>query len=307
MQKTVAILLVTLSAIFWGANFNVGKLIIEYIPPLSAAAIRFVMASLCMIPILMVFESRKTISAAIKQNAWGYFFLGIIGVAGYNGLFFVGLMYTTPINGALILATNPIITLILSAIFLKTPIDMNQRIGMVFSFIGVVTVITHGSMDELLHLKMAIGDGMIMTANVCWSLYSVLGRRYLHNSSPLITTAMTMIVGSIFLILVASYDLNVSLLLRQSWEIYFALFYMAFFGSVLAYIFWNYGLSHLGPGITGVFFNLVPIVTMATTVFFGQVVTQIQILGAITVIVGVLFSTKMIDLAKIKQKFALKK
>lgn len=115
-----------------------GKIIIEQISPFSAAAIRFFIASLFIVPILILFESPKAIKDAIKRNAWGYFILGIIGVAGYNGLFFVGLKYTTPINGALILATNPIITLILSAILLKTTICINQRIGLLFSFIGVL-------------------------------------------------------------------------------------------------------------------------------------------------------------------------
>jgi drug/metabolite transporter (DMT)-like permease len=293
---------VTLSVTFWGINFNVGKIIIAQISPYSAAAIRFFIASLFMIPILMIFESPKVIKEAIKRNAWGYFFLGIIGVAGYNGLFFVGLRYTTPINGALILATNPIITLLLSAVFLKTTFCMHQRIGLLLSFIGVIIVITHGSFNELLHLKIALGDYLIMAANICWSLYSVLGRRYLHHSSPLITTAMTMIAGSVVLILCAGFDLDMPLLLRQSWEIYFLLFYMAFFGSVLAYLFWNYGISHLGAGTTAAFFNLVPVVTMALTVFLGQVVTSVQIIGGLTVILGVLFTTKMINLDKIKSR-----
>ena len=70
MQRIVAILLVTLSVTFWGINFNVGKIIIAQISPYSAAAIRFFIASLFMIPILMIFESPKVIKEAIKRNAW---------------------------------------------------------------------------------------------------------------------------------------------------------------------------------------------------------------------------------------------
>ena len=41
MNKKMAILLATLSAIFWGANFNVGKILIGYFAPLNLAMIRF--------------------------------------------------------------------------------------------------------------------------------------------------------------------------------------------------------------------------------------------------------------------------
>ena len=300
MQKKIALILVTLSAIFWGTNFNIGKTVIEQISPLAAAAIRFSLASLFISPMLLFFESKTTIKETIKRNVWVYLFLGIIGIAGFNGLLFIGLKYTTPINASLIMATNPLVTLLLSGIFLKNSINTTQRIGLLLSLAGVISVITHGSLDVLFHLRISPGDGLIMAGNICWAIYGVFGRRYLNNSKPIITTAATMLIGAIALILVASVDTNMSQLLHQTGEIYIALLYMAIFGSVLAYLFWNYGITQLGAGNTSVFFNLVPVVTVLVSFFLGQSITLVQTIGGLIVVLGVLLSTNLVKLPQLQ-------
>ncbi len=294
MQKKIALLLVTLSAIFWGTNFNIGKTVIEHISPLGSAAIRFLIASIFIIPLLMCLESKATIKGTIKRNAWIYLLLGVVGVAGFNGLLFVGLKYTSAINGALIMASNPLVTLVLSSFFLKSSINIQQRIGSLLSLAGVITVITQGSLDVLLHLKIASGDWIIMAANICWAAYGVLGKRYLKDSKPIITTAVTMCIGAITLMLLASIDINLPQLLNQAPKIYLSLVYMAIFGSVLAYLFWNYGIAHLGAGNTSIFFNLVPVVTVLTASILGQPIVPVQLIGGLIVISGVLLSTNMI-------------
>jgi len=297
MQRKIALILVTFSVIFWGTNFNIGKIVIEHVSPLATAAIRFVLASLLLVPLVFCLESSVTIKEMVKRNIWVYLFLGLIGVAGFNGLISVGLKYTTAINAALIMATNPLITTLLSALLLKCTINASQRVGLLISLMGVIAVITHGSLDMLLHLRIATGDWLVMAGNICWAAYSVFGRRYLNDSKPMITTAATMSIGAVALALMASYDVNMSELLHQTPFIYMSLLYMAIFGSVIAYLFWNYGISLLGAGNTSVFFNLVPVVTVLVAVILGQPILPIQIIGGMIVISGVLLSTNVINLS----------
>lgn len=48
-----------------------------------------------------------------------HMFLGVLGIFGFNSLFFVGLNYTSPVNGALIMGLNPLLTTIFARIILK--------------------------------------------------------------------------------------------------------------------------------------------------------------------------------------------
>ena len=291
MSKLTAILLVILSTLFWGINFHAGKYVVGYLSPLDGAAIRFSLASIVILVMLFAKESPTSILAAIKQQWKAYIILGIIGVAGFNGLFFLGLKYTTAVNGALIMATNPLVTVLMSAFILKDTIRMNQYVGMLLSLVGVIIVITQGKWVMLRHFQIASGDWIIMGANVCFALYGVLCRRYLKEGKPLITTAMTMIIGAVTLLLCASLTTLSSAWLHQGWPVYAALLHMALFGTVLAYLFWNSGIIYLGINQTVIFFNLVPVFTVLIAIMLGQPILLLQILGGILVLMGVLIST----------------
>ena len=86
MNKKMAILLATLSAIFWGANFNVGKILIGYFAPLNLAMIRFLCSFILIIPIVLWVENRSTIIQMIRRNLWIYLVLSIIGVCLVGGV-----------------------------------------------------------------------------------------------------------------------------------------------------------------------------------------------------------------------------
>lgn len=291
MSKSVAILLVVLSTLFWGINFHAGKYVVNYLSPLDGAAVRFSLASIVILVMLFMKESPVDIKLAFKKNWKAYLILGIIGVAGFNGLFFWGLKYTTAVNGALIMATNPLITVLLSAFILKDPIRLNQYIGMSLSFLGVILVITQGSGVLLRHFHIALGDWIIMGANICFALYGVWCRRYLRESKPLMTTAITMIIGVIVLLFCCLLVPSQSTWFQQGWLVYASLLHMAFFGTVLAYLFWNSGIIYLGINQTVSFFNLVPVFAVLIAVMLGQPVIFSQVYGGALVLFGVLLST----------------
>lgn len=293
MSKLNATLLVILSTLFWGINFHTGKYVVGYISPLDGAALRFSLASIVILAMLLVKESPLTIWRAIQQQWKAYTVLGIVGIAGFNGLFFWGLKYTSAVNGALIMATNPLVTVLLSALILKDNIRMNQYIGMCLSLVGVIIVITQGKWVMLRHFQIASGDWIIMGANVCFALYGVLCRRYLKESKPLITTAMTMIIGAVILLLCASLSSSASDWLHQNWRVYAALMHMALLGTVLAYLFWNSGIIYLGINQTVIFFNLVPMFTVLIAIMIGQPILLLQALGGMLVLIGVFISSHL--------------
>lgn len=287
--------------IFTGATFNLAKYTVKYFSAFSVASWRFGLASIVMIIILMVRERFKLNS--LKENGQMYIILGIIGIFGFNALFFLGMKFTSPINGALIMATNPLVTTILSRFILNTPITKHQGIGIGFSLIGVVIVITQGSWHVISHLSFSIGDILILCGNLCWSLYGVLGRRYIKNSSALSTTTYTMVIGTIFLIIVSAFNPSSMPIPQIPLVAWSAVGFMAFFTTVLGYLFWNQGISEIGASKTSIFFNLVPVVTMIISFVLGNTVLWIQVIGTVLVISGVVISSDL----RIKRKSEITK
>ncbi|WP_281869963.1 DMT family transporter [Brevibacillus parabrevis] len=277
-------------SIFTGATFNLAKYTVDYFSPFAAAAWRFGLAAMVMVAaILLIKERGKT--GFLKHHAMMYTILGVIGIFGFNALFFLGMKFTSPVNGALIMATNPLITTIFSKYILGTPISKQQAWGISFSLLGVIFVLTQGSWSVISNLSFSVGDMLILLGNVCWALYGVLGRRYLRNSSSLQTTTSTMVAGACFLVMLSSVTPHPQPVSGVPVEAWGAIAFMAFFTTVLGYLFWNEGVKAIGASKTSIFFNVVPVVTMILSWLSGMSVTWIQIGGAVLVFVGVVFAS----------------
>jgi drug/metabolite transporter (DMT)-like permease len=283
-------------AVFTGATFNLTKFSVHYFSAASAAGWRFGIAAFLMIFIIGI--QKKVRWENVRKYGKMYILLGILGIFGFNSFFFLGMKYTSPLNGALIMATNPLLSTILAYFILKTPFTRRQLIGTIFALIGVILVITQGSWEVLTTLSISIGDYLILLGNLCWSLYGVLGRKYLSHSSSMETTTYTMIVGSLCLIVLSIFFPSPHPLSKITLAAWGAVLFMAIFTSVLGYLWWNKGMETIGVGNTSLFFNLVPVVTMVISIITGTPVSISQILGTILVILGVLTSTGFLKFKK---------
>ncbi|WP_394514416.1 DMT family transporter [Priestia aryabhattai] len=286
-------------AIFTGATFNLAKYAVQYFSPASAAAWRFGIAALVMVLILGLQKQIK--SKTIKVHWKMYILLGIIGIFGFNAFFFLGMQYTSPLNGALIMGTNPLVTALFAYFILKNPITKQQMLGISFALVGVILVLTQGSLEIIQTLSISKGDLLILAGNLCWALYGVLGRKYLKGSSSMETTTYTMIVGSLCLLILGVFSPSPELLSHVTWSAWGAILFMALFTSVLGYLWWNKGMATIGASNTSLFFNLVPVVTMILSILTGALITLPQIIGTCLVILGVLTAFGFLRLQK-KQK-----
>jgi drug/metabolite transporter (DMT)-like permease len=275
--------------IFTGATFNLAAYAVHSFSPSGAAAWRFGIAAVVMLALLAMRE--KGNFGALRRNAGLFLLLGIVGVFGFNLLFFVGMKHTSPVNGSLIMATNPLVTTVLAALLLHEKITFRQWAGMLGSLAGVLLVITHGSWEIMRTLSLNSGDLAVLGGNLCWALYGVLGKRFIRASTNLANTTYTMVVGALGLIAVSVADPNPVALSEIPAGAWGAILFMAVCTSVIGYLVWNRGIAELGASRTSLFFNLVPVVTMIISACTGQTLTSVQLLGALLVIGGVLTAT----------------
>jgi Predicted permease, DMT superfamily len=288
MKKVPLVYLtLSLSAIFWGANFNAGKIAVEVMSPTQVAAWRFIIAG--GVILVLYWMKERPVWSSIKPYALIYLLMGIVGIFFMNILLFKGLAATSPINTSLITATNPLLTLCLSFFLLKEKISLRQLGGIGISFLGVLLVLTNGSMTKL--ELISEGDLYVLLATTLWSLYGILGKKYVDKGSPLATTAITMVVGAVLYLPYASVATGEAAS-AKIWEAWLAVIFMALFCSVLAYLWWNQGISRIGANQTSLFFNIVPISTMTISALSGESIGAAQMLGALATICGIIWSTR---------------
>ncbi|WP_338885786.1 DMT family transporter [Xenorhabdus sp. TH1] len=283
-------IMVIAAVFFWGSNFNAIAALDTNLPAIVSSIIRFAIASVIFLFAIFIYRgSNKN----LDLREIGYLvLLGFLGVFCFNYAIFAGMKLTTPINGALIMANMPLISVIFSKLFLNIKVTLNQYIGLILGVTGVFLVITQGNITTLSY---SLGDIWIIVACFCGGLYAVLTKKLVAHIPPVQVTYWTILSGTVFMSV--SYFTFLSdgfsygdylAISGLSWSL---LAYMGIAGTVMAYYFWTKGCQVLGPEKTSITTNLIPIFTLCISFIMGKSITMIQIVGMIIIICGVLLVT----------------
>ena len=270
-----------MAAIFWGANFNLARPVLAEMSPYIAGASRYVLAAAVMI---LIAQMRK--EATPLRHWQAYLTLGVVGVFGFNLFFFLGMETSSAINGALIMGLNPLLTAILGYLILGDKPSNRQLVAFPVGIAGVAIVVLGAGAQ----LTVSVGDIYLVIATLNWALYNVLVKKMMpKNVSGIANTAGIMTFGAIALSIAAfMHGGSVSLPGIHAGT---ALLMMSLGGGVLAYLFWNASISHLGPSKAAIFMNLVPVTTMIIAAFEHMPPTHAQLFGAFLIISAVTFSS----------------
>ena len=269
-----------IAAMFWGANFNLAKPIVAEMHPFIAGASRYFLTSIIMVLILLYRHERVPL-----RHFKVYIVLGLVGVFGFNVLFFLGMQTTTAVNGALILALNPLLTSLVAYLLLGDKLRYPQLLAFAVGLIGVSIVVLGAGAK----LHIAVGDIFIFGAALSWAFYNVLVRKLMPtDTSGVANTTGIMLVGTFALTIVAL--ISGQPFVIPSIHAASALFVMSLGGGVLAYLFWNAGVANLGATQAAIFINLVPITSMVIAAFEGTPPNNAQLIGGLLVIGAVIFS-----------------
>lgn len=263
----MAYLFLSLTALFWAGNFVLGRSMHLVVSPIVMAEMRWLLALLIISPFLVPkLIKNKTI---ILQHWPILTLLSILSVACFNTFIYLGLTITTATNATILQSVIPIAILILSAFWLKEAVSKQQWLGVFISLGGVLILITKGDLLSLLDYSINQGDIYVLIAVIFWATYSILLRYRPAELDGFTFFGITVLVGSIALLpfsLIEYYYYSTAIIWQNSTIL--TILYMAIFPSILAYIFWNKGVSELGAAKAGLFIHLMPCFGLILSSFF---------------------------------------
>ncbi|HEX9206446.1 MAG TPA: DMT family transporter [Candidatus Deferrimicrobiaceae bacterium] len=281
-----------LTTFFWGGTFVAGKWAVSEAPPFLVATIRFAVASAVLFALVAWRRARGADGFHRPRGTaeWtGLLSLGLTGVFLYNFFFLAGLARTSATNGSLIVAFNPILTAVLSAMWLKERVLPIQTAGLLLALLGVGVVITGGSPAAVRALSFNPGDLLLLGAPLAWAFYTIAGKKVLARFPPLVATAYACLFGTLLLLPAAALEgplpAGVSRLTGYGW---LSVLQLALLGTVAGFVWWYEGVEALGPARAAVFVNLVPLfgVLLAAGIL-GERMAGPQLAGGLLVVAGV--------------------
>lgn len=292
-NKMNGFLLLILANMIWGGNFVIGRMGVDYFPPVFFSLMRWIIAFLVLTPFMI--KQLKHDLAILKKHKRILLLLAVTGVAGYNTIIYFALQYTTSINASVVNSTSPLCIALLAVFILREKLLAHQAAGIILSVFGILFVISKGSIDVFLSWKINDGDFYVLAAVFLWALYSVIGKKYADILPLLSAFYVTVFLGILLLAPISMFEY----IWMEAAKPVFTLssigilLYVGFLASIMAFLSWNFGVRIIGAAKAGVFLNLLPVFAIIFALGFTQEKLYFyQVIGGGIVIIGVVLSSR---------------
>lgn len=279
----------TLKALFavvvWGASFVATKISLEYVSPNTVVWLRFTMGVIILGLAVALYKQ----FSLPKGSDWGYFaILGFLGITFHQWLQSTGLLTAQATTTAWIVASTPIFIALLGFFVLKERLAWYQVAGIVLASLGVLLIVTKGSLSLLASGLSTPGDFLILISAVNWAVFSTLSRSGLKKHPAALMMFYVMTFGWLFTSVLFFAGPGVKEIAAIPLNGWLALGFLGIFCSGIAYIFWYDALQVLPVAQTGAFLYLEPIITViVAALLIREAILLATLIGGITILGGV--------------------
>lgn len=291
--STVVLLLIP--PLLWAGNAVVGRLVSDLIPPITLNFFRWALALMILIPLGRAAFVR---GSGLLSNWRRYATLGLLGVGLYNGLQYMALHTSTPVNVTLVGASMPVWMLVVGALFFRAPISSTQFWGALLSIAGVLLVLSRGEWNQLIDFQFVIGDVYMLVATLIWAFYSWL--LVDGSDSPQIRAGWAtfllaqVLYGAVWSGAFASIEwATTDWVVQWSWPVVLALAYVSIGPALIAFWCWGSGVQRVGPSTAGLFYNLTPMfAAILSVVLLGETPRLYHAAAFILIVSGIALSAR---------------
>ncbi|WP_148570600.1 DMT family transporter [Aliarcobacter cryaerophilus] len=189
-------LIIILATFLVGGSFVVSQKLSGIIDPISITLLRFVIASLVLVPIIFFNQNyrKKLIPTFNRAMIISFFY----------SLFFIGLFkaleYTTALNTGTIFTLVPFITAVFSIFVFNQKISLISYLVYFIGIIGTSMVVFRGNLELFISLSLNNGDIIFLLAIFSMALYSIC-MKYFHKEDDelIVLVFMTLFGGVIWM------------------------------------------------------------------------------------------------------------
>jgi drug/metabolite transporter (DMT)-like permease len=223
------------------------------IEPTSFIALRVVGAA-----VLFWIVAFRKIVLPKKEDWWRFIACAIAGVATNQLLFFNGLALTSPVNASIIMTSNPIIVMVLSAIFLKQPITVLKAAGVALGAMGA-SMLLWSSNGDVNGNSSLLGDVFILLNSISYAIYLVMVKPLMQKYHPLDIVAWTFLIAIALVFPFGGMGLKaVAWSTLDSWQ-WFCVAFVIVCTTFLTYLFNILAIHRLSPTIASSYIYLQPV------------------------------------------------
>lgn len=174
-----------LATIMWGAMAPIAKGVLEegVLDGLSLSIVRIGGGTLLFL-LCSLLPKRLTGDTRVERKDFLALFLAsLIMISANQGLFIIGIGYTSPVDTSVMCTITPVFTLILAALFLKLPLTFLKVTGIILGLTGALIMALSNKSEEMATNPL-LGNTLCMLAQICAAVYYVFFLKLINKYPP---------------------------------------------------------------------------------------------------------------------------
>jgi len=273
-----SLILVLIVILLWGVNFSIIKIGLKELPPILFSALRFAVVA---IPAVFFIPFPKT--SVFNVIGVGLF----LGILQFSFLFVAMKTDASAGLSSLILQTQVLFTIILSAFIYKEKATKSQSIGVLVAIFGF-SLFFYNSGGNIT----TKGLTLIVCAAFFWAISNVIMKR-IENINLLHFMVWVSIIPPVPLI-AFSYALEsrepIALILAATENTWLSVMYVSYMSTLIGFAIWGWLLKNNSAATVTPFALLIPVVGIITSsLILSESLSLIEIFGTGLIMLGLLF------------------
>jgi drug/metabolite transporter (DMT)-like permease len=265
--------------LIWGSTWLAIRVVVRDVPPLEAAALRFIAGSALLL-VLAVLQKRKWPGDRAQWNAIVVLSLTMMAVP-YGLLFWAEQVVTSSMT-AVLFSALPLVVALLTPLMMKSKVPRQAVFAMVVAFGGLLVLFYTGLSTS----RSSLIAGLVILAAMLFSSWSVVyAKQRLQAVDSVVGTGLQLGFGSIAL-LWGTWALEAHRHPTWTLEAVLALSFLAVFGSCVAFVIYYWLLKRMQPYQVSTINLVVPLVALMEGALLLRESVPLLMLLAVALVLG---------------------
>lgn len=287
--KVKSTILLFLTAIIWGFAFVAQRVGAEYVGAFTFNGIRFLLGSLSLIPVILIFEREKLDKAKIVKTLVPSLLAGVILFIA-STLQQLGVEWTGSAGKAGFLTGLYIVLVPVMRFFMGKKTSIFTFFGAIFALAGLFFLCMTG--DEL---SFGIGDVVLIIGAFFWAAHILVVDKYVKDISPLKFSMTQFFVCGFLSIIFAIFTETIELSAIKSAGI--PILYGGLMSVGVAYTCQILGQKDADPTFASIIFSTESVFSaIGGAIILHEIMSGRGYLGCVLIFIGIVFSQLNVDL-----------
>lgn len=273
-----------ISIFLWASAFVGIRIGLTSYSPGSLALLRFLIASVCM---AVIYFRHSSCQKVPWHDRLKLALLGVAGIGVYNVCLNYGEITVSAGIASFVIGLMPVLTVLLSVMFLKERPSRTVYFGILISLSGLVLMVIAGPDG----VSVSYGVLIIFVAALTGVIYTLFQKPYLVHYHPVAVTAW-IIWGGTLSLMIFSPALWREIAVAKPVATW-AVIYLGIFPAAIAYLAWSYVLQAMSASNASIYLYAMPVVSsILGFIILHEEPTNLALLGGFLAMIGAFYASR---------------